>query len=78
MNARTHLSHRHRSGDPQAANPEVVQCLSSPPKPSAPEVFDNEMADFDADMERDEALDLHRDQQLIKAWLAPQKGRQQQ
>ena len=27
------------------------------PKPSAPVVFDNEMADFDADMERDEALD---------------------
>jgi hypothetical protein len=37
----------------------------------------DEMADFDADIERDEALDLHRDRQLIKAWLAPQKGSQQ-
>jgi hypothetical protein len=50
------------------------------PKPSTiePKPRRDEMADFDADMERDEALDLHRDQQLIKAWLAPQKGRQQQ
>jgi hypothetical protein len=47
------------------------------PKPSKPKPRRDEMADFDADMERDEALDLHRNQQLIKAWLAPQKGSQQ-
>jgi hypothetical protein len=37
----------------------------------------DEMADFDADMERDEALDLHRKRELIKAWLSPQKGSRQ-
>jgi hypothetical protein len=38
----------------------------------------DEMADLDTDMEGDDALDPHREQQLIKAWLAPQKGSQQQ
>jgi hypothetical protein len=37
------------------------------------------MADFDDDMERDEALDhkQHRDRELIRQWLAPQKGSRQ-
>jgi hypothetical protein len=36
------------------------------------------MAAFDADMERDEALDQHqRDRELIKQWLAPKHGRPQ-
>jgi hypothetical protein len=42
--------------------------------------FDYEMGWFDADMERDEALDLNetlRDQELIRQWLAPQKGKHQ-
>jgi hypothetical protein len=33
------------------------------------------MGDFDADMERDEAADQHRDRELIRQWLAPQNGR---
>jgi hypothetical protein len=37
----------------------------------------DEMADFDADMQRDEAHDLRRDGELIRQWLAPQKGRRQ-
>jgi hypothetical protein len=37
----------------------------------------DEMADFDADMERDEALDLRRDRELVKGWLSPQKGSRQ-
>jgi hypothetical protein len=46
------------------------------PKPKPPI---DEMADFDADMERDEALDLKqlRDRDLIRQWLAPQKGSRQ-
>jgi hypothetical protein len=37
------------------------------------------MAYFDADMERDEALDLKtaRNRELIRQWLAPQKGKRQ-
>ena len=56
------------------------------PKPKPPK---DEMADFDADMERDEALDRpgrtspfvsddfdqRRSRPMIEAWLAPQKGR---
>jgi hypothetical protein len=44
----------------------------------------DEMADFDADMERDEALDRpgrtspfvsdDRDLELVRQWLAPRKG----
>jgi hypothetical protein len=37
----------------------------------------DEMADFDRDMERDEAADQHRDRELVRQWLAPQKGRRQ-
>jgi hypothetical protein len=58
------------------------------PKPSAPEALHDELADFDADMERDKALDRpgrtspfvsddrhdHRSRRMIEAWLARRKG----
>jgi hypothetical protein len=46
------------------------------PKPKPPT---DETAAFDADMERDEALDLkqRRDRELIRQWLSPRNGRSQ-
>jgi hypothetical protein len=59
------------------------------PKPCTPGAFDDEMADFDADMERDEALDRPRrtspfvsddldhdrarELELIWQWLKPRR-----
>jgi hypothetical protein len=47
---------------------------SPKPKPRT-----DEMADFDRDMERDEALDLQtaRDLELIRQSLAPHRGKRQ-
>jgi hypothetical protein len=66
--------HAYRRSPPRPHRLETIATVTQPgPAPRRP--FHDEMADFDRDMERDEAADQQRKRELIRQWLAPQKGR---